>query len=353
MTSFRPLIFLFLLLSLPGCAYLHSLDTDLPRQIDSWIKADEYGKALDTLYYIQSEHKDYAVLMQKKEFVQKCAVEFEKGMLKKGEQLVADKNWHAALQTYDYGLDKLPQSRPLQKARKRFLEKRERELNYLKIKLLQNKTDWLLNNAALYEQRLHITPNNRTARWSAKDHAEEVDKTATALVDCAKEALDQGELKMGQQCVHIAKQLTPSSDIQLGIAHIEQQLSREIAFRSRKLSRQGRQSLAKAHLALAKADFGQAKEIINKLPLTDGKNQKILAFRKELDETIQDYVEVNIVEGQKLYSAGKIDQAYSLWQSLKPLAPDNDKLDELISRVERVLKKLQQINDVQEKSGTG
>ena len=55
MTLFRIGIPLFLLLALPGCAYIHSLDENLPGQIESWIQNEDYGKALDTLYYIQQD----------------------------------------------------------------------------------------------------------------------------------------------------------------------------------------------------------------------------------------------------------------------------------------------------------
>ena len=349
MNLLRLLLLLFVLSSLSGCAYLHSFDSDLGKQIDTWIEQEEYGKALDTLYYIQSDHKDYALLMKKKALVQTRATQFEKDILTKGERFLAEKNWPAAMETYDYGLSKLPRSRALKKARKRFIAQRARELNQLEIQILKNKTDWLLSNAALHEQRLQVIPNNRKARSLARDYAQEVDATATALVDCIKDALDSGELQMGQQCLRIAKRLTPSNEIQLGIAHAEQQLNREIKNRSRRLSRQGRQALHNARLALAEADFIQAQTLIDRLPLTDGKNQQVRAFRQELDEAIADHVETNIVEGQRLYSAGKIDQAHSLWQSLKPLSPDNDKLDELIARAERVLKKLQQIEQ-QEKT---
>lgn len=332
---------------LSGCAYIHSLDDNLPGQINTWIESKEYGKALDTLYYIQSDNKNYKQLMVQREKIIKLANRFEENILEKGSKHLKHKNWHQAYEVYEYGLDKLPDSRTIQKAEAEFLTRRAAYLKQLKLKLLQNKTKWLLSDTEIRKEVSRVIPKNYSAHWLLQDHKLDIDTTSKTLLECVTESIVNNELDVGRQCLNIAKQLKPSAYFQERIIEVSKLLEQEIEIRSRNLSKKGQKRLRSAKLALAKGDLKSAQQFIKSLPEQDKKNGKALGFKDELDEQTEDYVGKTILEGRKLYSTGKVQEAYLMWKSLKSLSPDNERLQILIDRAEKVLRKLHKIGSNQ------
>ncbi|MDH5444844.1 MAG: hypothetical protein OEY52_04755 [Gammaproteobacteria bacterium] len=340
-------IFIFSLL-LPGCAYIHSLDENLPGQIDIWIKNKDYGKALDTLYYIQKDHKNYNQLMRQKETVVKLAGLFEQDILEKGAQYLIKRDWHHADETYEYGLDKLPNNRKLKKAHNEFIHKRTVYLKQLKLRILQNKTQWLINDSKIRNEISRVIPKNYSARWLLQDHNLDIDSTSKTLIECVSDSIKNHELEVAKQCLKIANQLTPSPYFQNKFIEASKQLEQAIQLRSRKLSKSGKKTLRTAQMALAKGDFNMAHQNINLLPVEDQKNGQVLKFKNILEEQTEDYVDKTITEGRRLYSKGKVQEAYLLWKSLKPISPDNERLQNLIDRAEKILRKLHKIGNKQD-----
>jgi len=337
---------LYILLS--GCAYIHSLDDNLPRQIDVWIQNKDFGKALDTLYYIQTDNANYPQLMLQKDRIIKLANSFERNILEQGNKHLKSKDWHQSSEVYEYGLDKLPDSRAIQKAQAEFLAKRATYLKQLKLRLLENKTKWLLSDTETRKEIARVIPQNYSAHWLMQDHKLDIDSTSKTLIECVTESIANNELDVGRQCLNIAKHLKPSPYFQQKLIEVSKQLEQEIETRSRNLSKHGQKTLRSAKMSIAKGDFKSAHQIINTLPEQDKKNGKVLAFKDELDEQTEDYVGKAILEGRKLYSAGKVQEAYLLWKSLKTLSPDNERLQILIDRAEKILRKLHKIGSNQD-----
>ncbi|MDH5180088.1 MAG: hypothetical protein OEZ39_04295 [Gammaproteobacteria bacterium] len=328
-----------------GCAYLHSLGGNLPAQIDEWIAQEEYGKALYTLAYVDKNHADYSQLMRQKAKIQQRVPKLEYRIIEQGKTLLQEKKWHAAQQAYEYGLEKLPDSIVLQKAHTAFIAKRTAYLKQLKLRLLENKADWLLNDKEIREEITAVTPRNYRARWMLQDHNNDIDSTTLTLIECMDESIKDGELDLGRQCLAIARQLTPSTPIQEKLADAEKVLGNEVTERSRHLSAQGEKSLRLAQLALAEGDYNRVKKLLDGLSVHDKKNAQVLAFKKTTDQTLADYIRNRMKEGRRLYSSGEIQQAYLMWKSIQPLAPDNEKLNQLIKRSQHILKKLRHIQN--------
>lgn len=347
MTLIRLCKLIPLMLALSGCAYIHSLDDNLPRQIDVWIQNQDYGKALDTLYYIQSDNANYKHLMLQKDKIIKSASKFEQDILAQGSKHLKSRDWHQTYKTYENGLTKLPDSRAIKKAQTEFLRKRTAYLKQLKLKLLQSKTKWLLSDTKIRNEIARVIPKNYSARWLLQDHQLDIDSTSKTLIECVTESIVNNELDVGRQCLNIAKQLHPSPYFQQRIIEVSKNLEQEIETRSRNLSQHGQKTLRSAKMAHAKGDFISANQIIYTLPEQDMKNGKVLDFKDELDVQTEDYVDKAILEGRKLYSDGKVQEAYLQWKSLKSLSPENERLQVLIDRAEKVLKKLHKIGSNQ------
>ena len=265
MILIRYCISLTLCMFLSGCAYIHSLDDNLPRQIEIWIKNKDYGQALDTIYYIQSDNVNYKQLMIQKNRIIILANQFEQDSLEQGNKLQQTKNWHQAYNAYEYGLTKLPNSRAIKKAKTDFLTRRAVYLKQLKLKLLQHKTNWLLSDTKIRKEIAHVIPKNYTAHWLLQGHKLDIDTTSKTLIECVTKSITNNELDVGRQCLNIVKQLTPSTELQNKIIDVSKQLEQEIETRSRKLSAYGQKTLRTAKMVLAKGDFISAHQAINSL----------------------------------------------------------------------------------------
>ena len=340
--------FLFLplfLLLLSGCAFIHSFDENLPTRIDHWISSEDYGKALDTLYYIDIKHKNYAELMNKKNAILKLATQLEERVLTEGKKLFQQKKWHETLKVYEYGLQKLPDSRSIRKEYNLFIARRSAHLQQLKLTLLQNKANWLLSDVKIRHEMAVVVPRNFTARWMLASHNDDIDSTTDTLLQCVHHSINDGELDVAKQCLNIAKQLTPAPYFIAQISIAEKRLDKEVIDRSRKLSAKGKKSLRLARQALAQGDFAKAKYLHDTLPVQDKKNKTVLEFSTKMDNQIADYIDSRTKEGRRLYSEGKIQQAYLMWKSLQKLDPENEKIRQLIKRAEHVINKLRKISD--------
>ena len=286
--------------------------------------------------------------MRQRDRIIRLANQFEKSILEKGSKHLQRENWHKADETYEYGLDKLPNSRAIQKAYSEFIHKRSAYLKQLQLKVLQNKARWLISDSKIRNEMARVTPKNYSTRWMLQDHKLDIDSTAKTLIECVTDSITNNELNIARQCLNIAEQLTPSPYFQQRIIQVSRQLEQAIQVHSRNLSQHGQKTLRSARMALAKGDFKQAHQFINTLPEQDRKNGKVLRFKDELDEQTEDYVDKTIIEGRKLYSQGNVQEAYLLWKSLKTLSPDNERLQQLIDRAEKILRKLHKIGSNQD-----
>lgn len=339
-------IFLTLgLLVLPGCAFIHSFDENLPQQIEYWIKHEQYGQALDTLDYIDKQHKDYHVLMQLRKTIQKRIPELERQTIQQGKKLLGQEKWHEAIKVYEYALARIPNNRAVQKAYDAFINKRAAHLKQLKLKLLQNKTNWLLDDKKIREEMAAVIPRNHQARWILQDHNADIDNTTRTLLECVDDSIEVAELDVARQCLRIARQLKPSQSLVDKLTLAEKQLGIEVNARSRHLTERGNTSLSQAKQALAQGNYTKVKNLLDSLPIQDKKNEQVLAFRKQSDLQLADYIDNRIREGRRLYSRGEIQQAYLMWKSLQALAPNNKQLAQLVKRSVQILNKLRQIEN--------
>ena len=62
---FRWTLAVFLMLFLSSCAFLNSFNSDLNKQVDTWMAQHEYSKILDTLQYIRPSNPNYKLLQKK------------------------------------------------------------------------------------------------------------------------------------------------------------------------------------------------------------------------------------------------------------------------------------------------
>ncbi len=352
MISCRPIIAIGLAMFLDGCAYLYSLDQDLPAQTERWIKTQQYGTALDTLYYIEPSHPNYKLLQAKRQRILVLVNQLEQQTLSSAKPQVDAGRLYEALQIYDAALNKIPDSIILQKARKIVYEKREEQLANIKIKLLEHKSAWLESNEDLHKKVASLTPKNFTARWLLQGHRQEVDDTVLALIECAQDATKINKLDQARSCLNIARHLQPSQILQLQLVAQNKQLDLEVAARARKLDKPTRILLTQAGVSFKKHDLLTTQQKLRSIPQQFRKNAEVQSLSESLQGDIDDYVDQRFREGRRQYSEGNYEDAHRTWIELRQLAPDDERLSAHIERVEKVLLKLHQLSKQQSGSST-
>lgn len=339
------LLVILLALGNSGCALLYSFDDNLNEKIDNWLKDEEYGKASDALTYIRESHPQYAQLQNKKAIVEKRAKLYEQQQLAAIQSHMQKHEWQQAHEVVSTALKKLPDSEPLRDARQDFLQKRALYLNKLHIHQSIYKAEWLIKNKQVQEELIAATPEDTTARRNYRRYTRQVEDSYLEMVECGEECTESGELELAERCFSLANNLQPGQALQSRLNALQDKLAGQKENRKDELTRQGQNILSEAKKQMQAGDLKKAIAEFSKLSIKDKNHSQSKSFKKELDTRVHEHVKQNIELGRKLYSQGEIKQALAIWNDIRELDPDNEYL---ISHIERAQRVLDKVNKLQE-----
>jgi hypothetical protein len=334
--------------NLVGCAYVHSFRSDLPAQIDAWVEQQEYGKALDTLNYIEPSHKQYYVLQEKRERIETLAGKFENNTIKQATELWKQGEWHEADITYETALKKIPESQTLKNAHLRFLEKRDDYIAKHEVKILLTRADQLARELPELTAIQRVIPRDSDINERLKQARSDAQNTAAGLADEAEKALAANDVAFAGKCVKLAKPLFPNEETRNRIAMLETRIAEYKTAKSRlemAADLQFQQGLLnRFNDAYRTRDLLTAKKVMQQIMAQDVKPPDANVIAHKLDTAIDERIKEALVTGRSLYSRGKIQEAVTVWQEVLPLQPDNRELKEHIERADRVLEKLRKLS---------
>ncbi len=337
-------LILFQLLS-GGCAYLASYSSELPERIETLIQQQEYGEALQLLEYVRPTHTDYKRLMQQKKRVEKLVVKYERKTVLKADKLVRQGNWYSAEQTYAQALEKVPQSKKLQKAQAEFIVKRDNYLKQLELSLLLNRANWLIKNAPTQKEIVRVLPNDYQRYEELRNYPAKVEETAQLLVGCVQSALDAGDYNLAATCLKLAERIGAKNIDQKQLAKANKTLARAKKSEVKKQNNKTRALIAELKQGYSQDNLRRARHQLTVLERQNSRNRTAVKLRKELDKRYRQGIDQKIAAGRRLYSGGKIQEALDVWNSLLNIDPDNQKLQGHIDRAERVLQKLERLSN--------
>lgn len=326
-----------------GCAFIHSLDQNLPQQVDEWMQNKEYAKVIDTLAYIHSDHPQYKRLAPIRELAAQKALEYETYILTRGKEFLEKQQWQQAYITYDRGLDKLPDSAAIQQAMHEFIQQRDTYIRQLSYKILFNKGQAILANTPIQDKINTAAPDNYRYRAQAKQHESERIEIAVELLDCAEYGLKANQLVTSQNCLDLAGKLAGSPASKRHV-EIQRKLKAKRKSLSQHLSGTAQLNLQLAKDALKDNKLRDAVDLMKKIPAEEQEKPAVLKFKENLYIEIKKTVKSGAIEGRKLYSTGKIAEALEIWRALLVLDPENIALQKHIDRAERVLTKLKTLS---------
>jgi len=355
---FRKTLTLVSLLSLSGCAFLNAFNSDLDKQIDTWMAQHEYARIIDTVQYVRPSNPKYALLQKKRQQAIVEAKRYEQAQISKSLNLVEKGQWQEAELTLNDALDKLPQSAPLQKTYQEFLKQRASYLGSLNTQLTINKAEWLIKDRPVQQQISRALPVNGKNRNVMEQYRRESQDVFQQLVSCGNHAELSKDFALAEKCYLLADRLKPDTDIKDKLANIQKRLMtirmHEQAQKQTApaISQLGLNLLGKSKKALQGGHLKQAIDYYDKIPDNDRNLDMVAQYGSEMHHRIRDNVNQGIELGRKLYSQGQVEQALAVWNKLRDLDPENENLLSHIDRAERVLEKVKKLREEQSQETT-
>ncbi|UCE88732.1 MAG: hypothetical protein JSW10_10430 [Pseudomonadota bacterium] len=355
---------------LSGCAYVQSIRGDLSGQIDSWMQEHEYGKIIETVNHVSPSRSDYKELAAKRDEAVRRSQEYERSVVSHAQALTRANNWHEASRLYEAALEKIPESKPLNKAYTTFREQRSSYLAELNRRILLSKGNRLRIEVPAQEEILRVNPDDYDARHRHRQLQREAEETAEALTRCAETAIRAADYTLAKRCARLANELRPSEESEALLALATRRLNRVYAMRNPKpepkpkqakarkespkpakptpptASKASQSDLMQLYLRAYEAnDLEAARRYMQRLRAKDKDSPKLKKLEAELNESIQVLVQEGISHGRELYSDGQIQPALDEWSRLLQLDPDNKELQDHIARAERVLEKIEKLSE--------
>lgn len=336
---------ILLSLFLHGCAYLHSLNSELPQQIDEWASAHEYGKALETLSYVSKNHKQYSLLQKKKHNIMLQAKEFEHDQHLAARKMEQQGKWYKADNIYANALDKFPQSKLLNTEYSDFKNRRDKYLKDLEYKLSIARGSWLIESTPLQKQILETAPDDYSSRRRFNKNTHELQETAGELMECAETALQAGRISLAKTCIQTVENLNSPDIDKVKLSRLKKQFNQSHQLYMKKQNDKTRALLKEIKQGYSHDNLQRAQRHLTEIAEHKKQNKEAAKLAKELDKYIKTGFAQRMEAGRRMYSNGKYEEALSIWIPLKSIDPDNAKLQDYIERAKRVLHKLEKLSN--------
>lgn len=345
-SRFIPLI--LFLATLQGCAYLGSIKSNVEQHVEGLVEQYEYGRALSVLEHIKPTHPSYASLMKLQKEIEKKAAAYERREIDEALKLESKGQWYAALQVFHRTLDRLPDSRTLQKAYNQFYIRRDSRIGELERELLIARGAWLSESLSIHRAFKETAPEKRLFRISIEAWQDESQEVGEQLEKLGLEALRKNDLEMAERTLPLAQKLTPS----VTLARANKQLQEELDTQQRQrreasLRKQRSELLKDYHTAMAKHNLKEAQAVIVQLERVDRGSAEVKRLHEELDKSIARVVKRELDAGTAAYSNRQFEKAIKHWRKAQELAPHDETIKANIERARRVLKKVAELEEKQ------
>lgn len=352
------LVQLLSLLLLSGCAFINSFNSDLDKQVDTWMAQHEYAKVIDTLKYVRPSNPKYNLLQRKRKQAVIDARRYQQSQINLSLAQIEKGQWHKADLTLKNAMDKLPKSPKLDKTYQEFVAQRKQYLRSLYIQIAINTAEWLSKNKDIELQLKHTQPDSSQVQDTLSRFQNETQQVYPKLLRYGKLAESLGDFGLAQQCYELANRLSPSAALKQKLAKIRATLDKQLppskppGKSTPKLSLLGKNLLEKSRQALQAGNLKLALNHYEKIPDDDKQLPVVRQYSREMEHRIRENVHQGIELGRKLYSQGQVEQALAVWNKLRDLDPDNENLLSHIDRAQRVMQKIRQLRKEQKQGNS-
>lgn len=348
---FLPLLLLLLMLN--GCSLLATVSGDLNTQLDHWEAAQEYGKALAALEHVRPEHPDYAQLMKRREAIRLKATRYESDTIAQATALARQGQWGEALARYDEARARLPASTALREGRAALEQQRTARLSALETELLLARGEGLAQLLPVQTARAAADPRSWRTQRELRQVRQEAERLGAELTRIGSAALERQELETARRSLSLALRLHATPEAQQAHREVQRRLAPPSSPPAKPASApvkpvgedEQRELLQRYRNAFKARNWDEARRLLAQLEGQPAPPPETAALRRQLDAEIGREVEQFTKQGITLYSNGNYEEALTAWRKAQQLDPDNERVRAHIERAERVLKKLQTLQE--------
>lgn len=337
-------------LLLAGCANILPPRPGSDAQIHQWIEQQRYGAALQALERrsTQDPTKENRTRLA---HVRALAADYDAKLAATAMKQQSRGQWKEAFATVDQALQNYPKGPKLLQARKALRQQQSKRLDQLETDLLFAKAEWLKRSAPLYQEMARTDPDDLETAWKAEQQEKQKRDSAARLLQLGDSALDHRQYELAHHALELADQLHSTRQTKQALARLHHVLDQQAEkkrvrarqAKTRQRNEQTRRLMAEVHQAIINADLNRARDKLAELTAIEGNDPQLDELAQALDQAIAAKVAELTAQGNTLYTRGKIRDAKRTWESALELDPGNQHLRSRIERAERVLNKLQKL----------
>ncbi|MBV1882022.1 MAG: hypothetical protein KUG82_10330 [Pseudomonadales bacterium] len=268
---------------------------------------------------------------------------------KNTDYLVAKKQWKQAEQQLTTAAQNLVKPAPAIKARQTLLAVEDKALSRLKIKESIARGKWLSREYALQLTLKNSTQGSFLTPFTIQQLESKQHKLATSLILHAEAALAEKKLDQVMQCYKALNLILIPERLKPQVAAIGKKLYQNkknvIAHQQKAKTKQLKALTSDLDKSVKNGKLVEATQIIERLKkhksLSNDIQIKIEAINSVLDYNA-DFLDE---KADAFYREGKIELAQSIWEYLLKLNPADAEILLKLSRVEKVIKNVQELRD--------
>ena len=323
--------------SMYACALVKPSPETLNQNIEKWLAHNEFDKINDSIKSLNKKDTKYqsvfdktaAIDSKKNIFIEKTSVS--------AKQLILENEWQLALDTYNDALNKINNEPRLSIEKNNLILERDNQVTALRKELLINQANALISYKKTYEKLSKLIPHDYSAQFDIRSYDNNRLKVAGHLEMCGEQAVKNKNFNLANECYSLSNKLDPDESKKILISQIQNDL--KATSNSKRYS-----ELLKAYeTAYIHHQYNLAQKHLKELLTINPSHTKANNLLQTLNSEIKELTLNKINQGKDLYSKKKIKEALELWKHALELEPENKELQLLISRAEKVTRKIQSL----------
>jgi len=329
-------LFILIIISahITSCAQYYATRSNLNSHIDEWLTQNDFLMIDKTINLIDKSHPEYTKIVSRKPEIDKQKSIYIAQTEHRAQTLQKKGRWEEAILEYNNALSQLPDNKQLIASRIILLNQQNKLINELKKEMLLKRAHALIEYETVYHELELLAPNDNIALNDIRRHKKEKEEVASHLIMCSEYALGKEDYALAEECLQLSSQLINTDTVRSLLIKTK---NKRKAIEDKK---RAEELLATYKSAYATGDLQKARYHINTLITLQPEHPTALELKASLDKEITTIVNKGIADGRELYSQNEIRKALKIWQKLIKIDPDNEELKTLISRAQKVSKKI-------------
>lgn len=320
-----------------ACSLVKPTPADLNTSINLWLSEHSYDNIDNALKSINKNEINYKKIFSRKAEIHRKKQIYISNIVDTSNKYKKNHQWQLAITTYRNALKSNENNKTLKESLSELLKERNQNARIIKNKLLVNRTTNLLSYKKSYEQLNLLLPDDAATQYEIRLYKSELIKASRQLNECGKSAENSKQYSLAKDCYTQAYRISPSPLQHIKIKNLQTTIKNSTHQKTYS-------TLLKSYqVAHNNKKYNNALKSLEKILSLNSGHQQAIKLHAKLKLEINDFVASKMSLGKELYSQKKIQAALTIWKQAKELAPNNSELIQLITRAEKVSKKIESL----------